>query len=361
MSTAVLIAARGAEWLAQSPDPKVDACGEPGQQSNVCSWVFDVTNNKAAAEVAEALRRPVGVVGILFGAFLLNLVVRWMIRRFVRHLERESTQATIRKLRKGSGIALLDTTGSQPDVRCAQRSRAIGSVMRGVSSFLIWSFAIFWSLTVLGVNLAPLIAGAGIAGVALGFGAQTMVKDFLAGVFIIIEDQIGVGDIVDLGPATGTVEDVSLRVTRIRDVEGVVWFVPNGEIQRVGNLSQQWSRALLDIDVAYDTDIDAASALIKAVAQDLADDEEWSARILEPPEVWGVERFGPDAISIRLVIKTRPLEQFAVQRELRRRLKDAFDATGIEIPFPQRTVWNRYEGSPPENSATPPDSEESSE
>jgi small conductance mechanosensitive channel len=191
------------------------------------------------------------------------------------------------------------------------------------------------------VNLGPLIAGAGIAGVAIGFGAQSLVKDFLSGIFMLVEDQYGVGDIVDVGEATGTVEAVTLRTTRIRSVDGTVWHVPNGTIDRVGNMSQQWARALLDVDVAYGTDIDDAQRVIKAVADAVAEDPEWRHRILEPPEVWGIESMGPDAISIRLVVKTRPGDQFPVMRELRRRLSDTFLSEGIEMPFPQRSVWVR--------------------
>ena len=157
--------------------------------------------------------------------------------------------------------------------------------------------------------------------------------------FILVEDQFGVGDIVDLDQQTsGTVEAVSLRTTRLRAVDGTVWHVPNGDIRRVGNKSQHWSRALLDVEVAYDTDIEQAKGVIKRVA-----DELWHERedILEEPEVWGVERLGPNAIVIRLVVKTRPADQYDVSRELRQRLKEAFDAEGIEIPFPQQVVWHR--------------------
>jgi small conductance mechanosensitive channel len=206
---------------------------------------------------------------------------------------------------------------------------------------LIWTIAITMILGELGVNLGPLIAGAGIAGVAIGFGAQSLVKDFLSGIFMLVEDQYGVGDIIDVGEATGTVEAVTLRTTRIRSVEGTVWHVPNGTIDRVGNMSQQWARALLDVEVAYGTDIDEAQRVIKAVADGVAGDPEWRGRILEPPEVWGIESMGPDAMSIRLVVKTRPGDQFPVMRELRRRLSEAFLIEGIEMPFPQRSVWVR--------------------
>ena len=204
---------------------------------------------------------------------------------------------------------------------------------------MIFTIAGFLVVGEFGLNLAPLLAGAGIVGIALGFGAQSLVKDFLSGMFILVEDQFGVGDIVDLDQQTsGTVEAVSLRTTRLRAVDGTVWHVPNGDIRRVGNKSQHWSRALLDVEVAYDTDIEQAKGVIKRVADTL-----WHERddILEEPEVWGVERLGPNAIVIRLVVKTRPADQYDVSRELRQRLKEAFDAEGIEIPFPQQVVWNR--------------------
>jgi small conductance mechanosensitive channel len=191
----------------------------------------------------------------------------------------------------------------------------------------------------LGYNIAPLIAGAGIIGVALGFGSQSLVKDFLSGVFILVEDQFGVGDIVDLdGQTSGVVDAVSLRTTRLRAVDGTLWHVPNGEIRRVGNQSQHWSRALIDIQVAYDTDIEHAERVMAAVAHEIARGD---SDVIEEPEVWGVEALGPHGTTLRLVVKTRPSEQFRVSRELRRRIKATFDEEGIEIPFPQQTVWHR--------------------
>ncbi len=152
------------------------------------------------------------------------------------------------------------------------------------------------------------------------------------------------GDIIDVGDAAGVVEGVSLRTTRLRDVEGTVWHFPNGEIRRVGNKSQQWSRALIDFEVAYETDLEAAKATIKRVADEVWKDDAWSTNVLEEPEVWGVEAFGPDGVAIRLVLKTLPSAQWKVMRELRQRMKAAFDAEGITIPFPQRTVWVRPDG-----------------
>lgn len=177
-----------------------------------------------------------------------------------------------------------------------------------------------------------------------------MVKDFFSGLFILIEDQFAVGDIVDLGEATGTVEAVSLRTTRLRSVDGVVWHVPNGEITRVGNMSQHWSRALLDIEVSYETDLAEAKRVIGEVATELAEADE---DILDEPEVWGVEALGTSGVAIRLVVKTRPSEQWRVSRELRERIKARFDQEEIEIPFPQQTVWTR---SPEQGAlAAPPD------
>jgi small conductance mechanosensitive channel len=167
------------------------------------------------------------------------------------------------------------------------------------------------------------------------------VKDFLSGVFMIFEDQYGVGDVVDLGEATGTVEAVSLRVTRLRDLDGTVWYVPNGEILRVGNKSQNWSRAVVDVGVGYDEDIARAKRVLAEVARDLWEDEDYRSVIIEEPEVTGVEALTPDAITLRVLVKTAPMEQWAIARELRQRIKARFDHEGIEIPYAQRVVWQR--------------------
>src|SRR4029450_6011914 len=153
----------------------------------------------------------------------------------------------------------------------------------------------------------------------VGFGSQNLVRDFISGIFMLMEDQYGVGDVVDAGPATGTVEGVGLPPPRLRDVSGTLWHIPNGEIRRVGNRSQGWALALVDVEVAYSTDLDEATRTMERVAHELYADEQWAARILEQPEVWGVEELGPDGIRVRLVAKTRPLEQWKVARETRGR------------------------------------------
>jgi len=208
----------------------------------------------------------------------------------------------------------------------------------------VFVIAVFMIVAELGFNLAPLLTVSGILGVALGFGSQALVKDFLSGLFMIFEDQYGVGDVVDLGEANGVVEAVGLRITRLRAVDGTVWYVRNGEIVRVGNMSYGWSRAVLDVAVAYGEDTSRVRRLLTEISHELAEDEAWGELILEEPEVWGVESLSVDGVVVRVVLKTRPLEQWKVAREMRERIKRRFDAEGIEIPFAQRTVWIRGEG-----------------
>jgi small conductance mechanosensitive channel len=277
-------------------------------------------------------------------AWVASLLVRRVIRRTVRRAGADPADTSPARARVRRTLSFGDDTGATVSARRAQRAQALGAMAESISRAAIWSIALVTILgTTFGVNLGPLIAGAGIIGIALGFGAQGLVRDFLSGVSMLAEDQFGVGDTIDVGDATGVVEGVSLRTTRVRDVTGTLWHVPNGEIRRVGNMSQEWSRALLDIGIAYGTDIDAAAEIIGTVATDMAEEPEHRDSFLDAPEVWGVEDLGADSVAIRLVIKTQPGRQWAIARELRRRIKNAFDAAGIEIPFPQRTLWLRTE------------------
>lgn len=225
--------------------------------------------------------------------------------------------------------------------RAEQRAFTLGAVFRSFTTILISVIAIFLVLGELEINLAPLIASAGIAGIALGFGAQSVVKDFLSGIFIILEDHYGVGDIVDTGHATGKVEEISLRTTRLRDQAGTLWIVPNGEIQRVGNTSQLWSNAVIDVEVAYDTDLDYAIQTIKDVLDQIWRERDPAATVLEEPKVLGVEALGDSSVIIRAVVRTEPAEQWVMARVARKRIKEALDRAEIEIPFPQRTIWIR--------------------
>jgi moderate conductance mechanosensitive channel len=294
------------------------------QAGLVCRNVYTWTENELVARVADWLATvPLRVLIIFLVAWVINRLVRRAIGSFVRNMTEGDHAETRQRLRKYTPRPLQATTGIQP-LRAASRAQTIGLVLKSTASIIIYSIAAITALAEVGINLAPLIAGAGIVGVALGFGAQSLVKDFLSGLFMLAEDQYGVGDVVDVGEATGTVEVVNLRTTKLRAVDGTVWYVPNGEIRRVGNMSQQWARALLDIEVAYSTDIGT-----------------WRTDILEEPEICGVQTLGASGIAIRLVVKTQPGRQWAVSRELNRRIKDRFDAEGIEIPFPQQVMWVR--------------------
>jgi small conductance mechanosensitive channel len=229
------------------------------------------------------------------------------------------------------GVSFVDT-GPMPQARRQQRAETIGAVVRSVATAVIWSIALLTVLEILGINLAPIIAGAGIAGLALGFGAQSLVKDFLSGMFMLMEDQFGVGDVIDTGVATGTVEGVSLRTTRLRDIDGVVWHVPNGTILRVGNKSQQWARAVVDVPVTFQADTAAATEVINGVTDEVWHDPDYASIILAEPSVLGVESLAPGRVVIRVVVRTRPQEQWRVERELRRRIKAALDEAGIGLP-----------------------------
>jgi small conductance mechanosensitive channel len=333
--------------LAQANPGLTNACGD--SPNWVCEWLYDVTENDTVARILDwVIAKPLTVLLILGIAWVLNRIARRGIQSLVdamiRDRENKAEERRRAEAEDGRFAALSRAMQKVQHIneqaeRSKQRAQALGTVLRSISGLVIYSLAAFIVLSEFGVNVGPLIASAGIVGVALGFGAQTLVRDFLSGIFMLVEDQYGVGDVIDVGEASGVVEEIRLRTTRLRDVHGTVWFVPNGEIKRVANKSQHWARAVLDVDVAYDTDLAKAAAVIKEVADAVWREGLDIATVLEEPEIWGVERFGADAISIRLVVKVEPGEQWAVSREIRKRLKVAFDEAGIEIPFPQRTVW----------------------
>jgi small conductance mechanosensitive channel len=319
--------------LAAATDPGlVQACGPKGDQSWLCSSVYRITGDSDAADVADALSKPIRIVVVLLAAWILVRVTRVLTRRLVKHLS-----GSVEKLATIRGVSFVDT-GPMPQARRTQRAETVGAVVRSVVSITIWAIALLTVLEILGINLGPLIAGAGIAGVALGFGAQSLVKDFLSGMFMLMEDQFGVGDVIDTGVAggsstvTGTVEGVSLRTTRLRDIDGVVWHVPNGTILRVGNKSQQWSRAVVDVPVTFQTDAAAASEVIRTVSEGVWHDPDFASTILAEPTVLGVESLAPGRVVIRVVARTRPQEQWRVERELRARIKAALDEAGIALP-----------------------------
>lgn len=259
------------------------------------------------------LVRPLKILLVVAAGVVVTRIAVRAARRFVRTLQARAPA------RAGS-------------VRAEQRAATLADVVTGLVRAVVWLVVVLVVVGELGVDLAPLIAGAGIAGIALGFGAQSLVKDFLSGFFILLEDQYGVGDVIDLGDASGTVEDISLRVTRLRATDGTVWFVPNGEIRRVGNSSMEWSRALIDVLVAYDSDLPGVIAAIGEVARDFAASPEWQAAVLDPPEVWGVQAMSVDGLTVRLVVKTAPRQQYVVARELRGRITDRLRRDGVRGP-----------------------------
>ena len=212
----------------------------------------------------------------------------------------------------------------------------MAALARSAASAVVWTLAALLVLGGLGVELGPLVAGAGVVGVALGFGAQNVVRDLLAGVSMLIEDQYGVGDVIDVGDAVGVVEGVSLRSTRVRSVDGTLWHVPNGEIRRVGNMTQGWSRAVIDLPIVDDADVERALGSLEALAAALAADGALSALLLGPPEVVGVEDLGIDGATVRMTARTLPGEQWRVGRELRRRAVAELGAAGIGIAVPRR-------------------------
>lgn len=222
----------------------------------------------------------------------------------------------------------------QRDERRAQRLRTIGSVLKSLVSFVVLLWIILQSLGIMGVNVAPFIASAGIVGVALGFGAQALVRDFLSGLFMLFEDQYGVGDWVDLGDASGTVESVGLRVTTVRDLHGTLWYCRNGEIMRVGNYSQDFGVAVLEFPVSYRADIDHACSVALQTARAAAKEEPMKSNLLSAPELQGVNELDSDSWTMRMTVVTRANMQWATERELRRRIRAAFDEAGIDAPYP---------------------------
>lgn len=282
-------------------------------------------------ENAEQWLVTVGVRILL--TIVIASIALWALRRLINRVVATMTSKTARRLGETgrAGKVLATATGLDSE-RQHQRVHTIGTLLRSVVTFAVSTIAVLTVMDLLGIPLAPLLASAGVAGVALGFGAQSLVKDFLAGVFMIIEDQYGVGDVIDTGEAIGTVEEVTLRITRLRDASGVTWYVRNGEIVRIGNRSQGFATAIVDMPVSYAENVDRVVGVIRAVAGDLGADPDWADKLVEPPTVLGVESIVGMTMTIRTVAQCVPGEQFAVQRELRERLKNALDTAGIQGP-----------------------------
>jgi len=284
---------------------------------------------------AWAVNNPFEIAALIVGTIALAVIVRWLVHRIIgRAVKTFSDNTFSRRLaRARADHGEPEAYGREaPEVlaeRIAARARTVGALLSSIATFVIFSIALITVLGMAGLDLTPLIASAGVVGIAVGFGAQSLIKDFLTGVFMILEDQYGVGDVVDAGQATGTVVDVGLRVTKLRDDNGVVWYVPNGSILRIGNKSQGWAVAIVEVPVAYSEDLDRVRELLRTTAEALAADPEQGVDILAEPATCSVESMTPDAVLLRVQLRTQPLRQNDVARELRVRVKDALDEAGV--------------------------------
>ncbi len=318
----------------------IGSCGaDPGI---ACRLAWDITHSAGTtAAVKVYLAGPVGRTLQIAFVIVLALAARWLARRVINRItERAATLA----------IALRNGDAGPGEQRREQRARALGSILMSAVSVVIFGIATLTVLGDLGINLAPLLASAGVLGVALGFGAQNLVRDYLAGIIMLVEDHYGVGDVINVGKATGTVEAITLITTRVRDMNGVVWHVHNGTIGKVGNESQGWSRAVIDYPVPYDSDLSRIRLLMQRAVAGLWADPAWQELMLEEPEVWGAQELSGSEVMMRIVVKTAPLRQWEVARELRARVKSALDAAEIVRSAPE-TV--EIDSAPPPSSANP--------
>lgn len=309
------------------------------EQDLLCRWTFQLTGRDWLAESSNLVLVPVRIVLII----LLALTARWLLHRAVDRLVRRNatgqTPALLRPLPERVRLTLREATAVRPERR-RQRAEAIGSLLRASITVALFSVAALLVLAEFRINLAPLLAGAGIVGIALGFGAQSLVRDVLAGLFMLLEDQYGVGDLVDVGEASGTVEAVGLRVTTLRDLQGVVWYVPNGEIRRVGNRSQNPATVIVDMPIGF-APVPTAIEALRVGAQRLVDDPEWGPQLQEPPEVLGVDQVTVEGAVVRTVVTTPADAQWQVARELRRRQIETLEEAGISAQILAARVYPR--------------------
>ncbi len=315
---------------------------------NSCSLLWRVTESRGfSLDGGAVIDKIFEILVIVIAAFVL----RWLVNRFIARIIKQVTTT-----KRPQSIAelnnLLGSSKSRREEivgdRTQQRAATLTSVLQHINGIVIMSVAFMLILSVFNVNLAPILASAGIAGIAIGFGAQNLVQDYLAGIFILLEDQYGVGDIVDVGDASGTVEDMGLRVTTIRALDGTLWYVRNGQILRVGNSSQSWAYVVVDTPLPPTVDVDEAGRLMTEVAAAFAEDEEWRDHVIEEPEYVGVIEVTIDQTKLRLGVKTSSDQQWAAGRELRRRIADALKEAGITDTMAARVYVPRSSATPTE-------------
>jgi small conductance mechanosensitive channel len=286
-----------------------------------------------------------GLVGLEYKVPVLNdlaiSVQQWLtdggVIKLVRIALLGVLSFAIMSLVRRSARVLTPSTGQRFEREVA-RAATIRGITESTLRVVLFTLFILYALSELGAPIGTFLAGLGILGLAVSFGAQSLVKDLISGFFILAEDQYGVGDVIRIGDLSGDVEAITLRVTTLRNIDGQVHIIPNGQIDKVTVMSKDWSRALLDVEVAYDTNLEKALMVFKDEADRLHQDAEWSWRMLEFPELLGVQAFGTSGITLRLLFKTLPKEQWSVAREFRKRIKDRFEQEGIEIPLPHLKV-----------------------
>lgn len=386
-----------------APTTLTGSCGNnPGI---TCRLVWDLSHNGQAASLTSQFLA--GLLQVIF-VIAIALVIRAVVHRVINRLTERAAQTILPQFRNGVASARLvpgrltrwrqggrgaasmarpleplsspeaaavaeaessvltvgAEDGPQPEApagavaaaaagaeralvaeRRHQRVRALGSVLRSAASVTIFTVTGVVVLGDLGINIAPLLASASVVGVAIAFGAQNLVRDYLSGIFMLLEDQYGVGDVITVGSATGTVETVTLRITRLRDVSGIVWHIRNGTIEQVGNESQGWARAVIDFPVPYAADLATIRTMLAGATETMWNEPSWRAVMLERPEVWGAQEVSSAEVTMRIVVKTAPLRQWEVEREMRARVKAALDAAGIgpagEAPAPSPAASRR--------------------
>jgi moderate conductance mechanosensitive channel len=367
--------------------------GSCGQQPGLaCRLVWDVSHNGQGAQLTnDFLAGPVHLLLRVLFVVLLALGIRALLHRVINRLTERASRSLLPQFRNGvvssrivrgglrrrarggapaadaadladsadsaatddaadsvattSGVtragepSVADTASTAASVEHAlvderrrQRVRSLGSILRSASSITIFAIAGVVVLGDIGINPAPLLASAGVVGIAIGFGAQNLVRDYLSGIFMLLEDQYGVGDVITVGDATGTVETVTLRLTRLRDVNGIVWHIRNGAIEQVGNESQGWARAVIDYPVPYGADLSTINKILSNTAESMWSEPAWRAVMLDAPEVWGAQELTASEVTMRMVVKTAPLQQWGVEREMRARVKAALDTAGVVPP-----------------------------
>jgi moderate conductance mechanosensitive channel len=343
--------------LADVPGTLTGNCGEaPGV---ACRLAWDLSHSTTFTQVVKVyLAGPVSQAGRIVFVLVLALLVRAILHRLINKVTERAATATLPATPNGRVRKAAATATMAGLERREQRARALGSILRSAISVIVFGIAALTILGILGFNLAPLLASTAVLGVALGFGAQNLVRDYLAGLLMLVEDHYGVGDTINAGVATGTVEAMSLLTTTLRDVNGVVWHIRNGTIDSVGNESQGWSRAVIDYPVPYGEDLARIRALMEQAANSLYRERGWKKLIIEKPEVWGAQELSSREVTMRLVAKTVPMRQWEVGRELRARVKAALDAAGIQQAGPDTIVISASAGSPvsepPQMAGIPP-------